>query len=396
MTAIKRLDTNHLVMDGYNAFDDRPIREASLTDPDVDIVTSHHYATDPSQIFKHIETNLNIVKSRKPYVIGEFGFVGTPVIQKVLDWVIDKEICGALIWSLRYHRSHGGFYWHSEPLGLGVYKAYHWPGFESGEEYDEKNLVALMRKKGFEIRGLPVPPRTVPDAPTLLPIKNVTHISWRGSAGAASYNVERSETPDGPWIVVGHNVSDAAVQYMDLFQDMYADIGHTYYYRVLAENEGGQSKPSNLVGPVTVKYQALIDEMAQFARLYDREGEWQLSTDNDRRFKEDINRLEGKSGSVLVYRVPGPITGWKIYSFSQVGDQNMTISLSNDTESYQPVQCRVISDHANKGDYGYWNPMLIENDGEIPVSQYLKIRLSVKTQISRVEIFFGLENYLEN
>ncbi|MDZ7721266.1 MAG: cellulase family glycosylhydrolase [candidate division KSB1 bacterium] len=132
---IKNLDINHLLMDGYHAIDSRPVREESITDPNVDIISSHHYETDPEKIFKHIQINLDHINGRKPYVLGEFGFVGTPVIEKYLDWVMDNPIPGALIWSLRYHRHHGGFYWHSEPLGGGVFKAYHWPGFDSGEEY---------------------------------------------------------------------------------------------------------------------------------------------------------------------------------------------------------------------------------------------------------------------
>ena len=80
VSCIKSMDKNHLVMDGYNAFDSGRIPEESLNDPNIDIVTSHHYASDPSKLFKHIQTYLDKVKKRKPYVIGEFGFVSTPII----------------------------------------------------------------------------------------------------------------------------------------------------------------------------------------------------------------------------------------------------------------------------------------------------------------------------
>ncbi|MCG6923140.1 MAG: hypothetical protein LJF15_18950, partial [Acidobacteria bacterium] len=46
-----------------------------------------------------------------------------------------------LVWSLRSHRREGGFYWHSEPFGSGLFKAYHWPGFASGDDYDERDLL---------------------------------------------------------------------------------------------------------------------------------------------------------------------------------------------------------------------------------------------------------------
>lgn len=47
-------------------------------------------------------------------------------------------VVGALIWSLRSRSfKGGGFYWHSEPFGNSIYCSYHWPGFPSGERYDE-------------------------------------------------------------------------------------------------------------------------------------------------------------------------------------------------------------------------------------------------------------------
>jgi hypothetical protein len=48
----------------------------------------------------------------------------------------ETRIPGALIWSLRRHHERGGFYHHSEPAGAGLYRAYHWPGFDAGEPYE--------------------------------------------------------------------------------------------------------------------------------------------------------------------------------------------------------------------------------------------------------------------
>ena len=56
------------------------------------------------------------------------------------------------------HRREGGFYWHMEVgTGRNIYKAYHWPGFDSGERYDERNVLRLMREKAFQIRGMEAP-----------------------------------------------------------------------------------------------------------------------------------------------------------------------------------------------------------------------------------------------
>ncbi len=381
---IKKLDKNHLVMHGGW------VREESFEDPNIDIVTSHHYSQNPSRLFGWMQRILEMIDARKPYIIGEFGFSGTPMIEEMLDRVIEKEICGALIWSLRYHRHHGGFYWHTEPFGRGIFKAYHWPGFESGKEYDEKDLISIMRKKAYQIRGLPVPPIPKPKAPVLLPIENPTAISWRGRPGASGYDVQRSEKENGPWLTAGLNVSDAAVQYMPLFQDKTAEIGKSYYYRVIAKNKSGASPASNVIGPVIVKYQAWIDEMESFTRLYFQEGKWKLDTHDCRKFKEDIDRMEGKKNSALIYRVPGPITGWRIYSFTEAKGQNLTVFVSGDATDYQEAICKVTGTYSG-GDYDYWRPMLHENETEIPNGQYLKIKLKQKSQIGRVEIYYGLK-----
>ena len=82
-----------------------------------------------------------LTKGKKAYFVGEFGFVETPHIAKAIDAVIEDGISGALLWSLRMHRREGGFYWHMEVgTGRNIYKAYHWPGFASGDRYDERQM----------------------------------------------------------------------------------------------------------------------------------------------------------------------------------------------------------------------------------------------------------------
>jgi mannan endo-1,4-beta-mannosidase len=247
---IKQLDANHLVMDGFFAIDGIPLRRSSLSDPNIDIVSSHHYETDPTKLMAHINRNLAIVNGEKPYVLGEFGFISNGAMRQVLDHVINTGMPGALWWSLRFHRREGGFYWHSEPSGHGRFKAYLWPGFETGTAYDEKNTLALMREKAYAIKGIPPPTLPAPAPPRLLPITEVSRISWQGAVGAAAYDVERAANPEGPWEIVGYNISDAAAQYFPLFNDRTALKGASYYYRVVAKNQSGNSRPSNVVGPV--------------------------------------------------------------------------------------------------------------------------------------------------
>ncbi len=266
---IKSLDANHLVIDGYHT---SLLRDESISETDVDIVTTHHYPKDPMAFIEQVKSNMKKAEGKKPYFIGEFGFMSTAAIEKFLDMIIHSNVSGALIWSLRIHNRDGGFYWHSEPAAGYLYKAYHWPGFQSGNEYDEKNLLHLLQRKAFAIRGLAVPPQTPPSAPILLPIKNTARISWQGSVGAVSYNVERAQNKNGPWKPVGTNISDAEVQYSPLFSDMSAKLDAEYFYRVVAVNAAGKSKPSNIIGPCQATHLALVDEVINKGKIYQQNG----------------------------------------------------------------------------------------------------------------------------
>ena len=125
---------------------------------------------------------------------------------EVIDTIIAEGISGGLIWSLRFHTRDGGFYWHHEPSGGDLFKAYHWPGFPSGSAYDEQNFLALVRDKAYAIRGEPMPPLPVPAAPTLLEVTSGGMITWQGSAGASRYDIERTDSPAGRWQVVGKDI----------------------------------------------------------------------------------------------------------------------------------------------------------------------------------------------
>ncbi len=386
---IKSLDPNHLVMDGFFATWKIPVREESVLDPDIDIVSSHHYETDPGDMIKNISANLEIIKGRKPYIIGEFGFIGTPGVRAVLDRVIEENgIAGALIWSLRYHRKEGGFYWHSEPLGGGLYKAYHWPGFASGEEYDEKDILRLMREKAFEIQGKKTPEITAPNAPVLLSFEDVSKISWQGSASSSFYDVERAPSKNGPWEIVGFEISDAAIQYYSLFNDESVEIGKEYYYRVVAKNVAGVSLPSNIVGPIKINHKVLVDNMHNYGTLYSYKGEISLASREDRKFKEDTYRIKGEKGSELIYLVPGRMKKWKVYSFSEENEQTLEFFHSFDGKNFEKIKAEKETFFGGKGDYEYWYPILYKHKSGGEKARYLKIRFIKTAQIGRVEISY--------
>jgi hypothetical protein len=393
---IKSLDTNHLVMDGFNA---SMLRDESLAMPDVDIVTTHHYPGNKKSFAELIRTNAAKAKGKKPYIVGEFGFVSTAQMADAMQAICDSSASGGLLWSLRFRNRDGGFYWHSEPgLGGNLYKAFHWPGSVMGNDYDEIKLLAIVRSNAFAIRGIPTPPIAVPAPPKLLPIADASAISWRGSVGASSYQVERGaeessnlNLPSGPvhagggnWIIISSNVDEAFTQYRPQFADETVPAGH-WYYRVRAKNESGISEPSNVVGPVIVESATLVDELADFSKVSSQRGGWQLATHDSRAAKEDAHRVAGKAGAVLIYQLPNDVQSFRVSAIFPKDESDVKFSVSGDGQNFHdvPVQKEIYFHGA--GEYGYWKPVLFHAE-KVRGGNFLKLELTGETQIGRVEI----------
>lgn len=387
---VKQLDKNHLLMDGFYASDSRPVMEEAILDDNIDIVSSHHYQRDPFQVAKDIDRNLKTIKGRKPYVIGEFGFSSTSNIEGILNTVIeDHEISGALIWSLRHHREKGGFYEHSEPGGHGLYKAYRWPGFNSGNSYDEASLMQMYRRKAFEIQQKEVPSITIPNAPKLLPTENVYHISWKGAMGASFYTLERSQAKKGPYKVIGFQLTDTESPYFPLYNDKTAKIGETYYYRLSAANAAGSSAYSEVLGPIAVKDKALIDNMKNFGTLFESKSVTPTSG-KDRSFKEDPHRMAGDYGAEIFYAIPGDFLSLKIFSYEEKNWKQLKISGSANGEDWEPLPIKLASFANDESNYDYWTPQkysLKKSDIDTPI-RYIKIEFYGVAQVGRVEITY--------
>jgi len=381
---IKSLDHNHLVMDGVNA---ARLHPESLTDPHVDIVTTHHYHGAFAQLLRE---NWAMAKGKKPYVVGEFGFVSMAQMEDAMKSILDTGISGGLLWSLRFRDRDGGFYWHSEPDGDNLYKAFHWPGSAIGAAYDETNLMASVRRHAFAIRGLTPPLIPVPAPPELLPITDDASISWRGSVGAASYSVERAPNATGPWSVAGANIDESSVQYRPLFNDESASKGN-WYYRVRAKNEAGLSEPSNIVGPVAVTHATLVDELADFSKVQARQGNLRITMRDCRKAKEDAHRAAGNAGDALIYHLPTAIEGFRVFTFFSNEVADPKFSISDDGRTYRDIPAGKNEYFSGAGEYGYWKPVLYHAGNIGGEAKFLKIGLTGVTQIGRVEITRALE-----
>ncbi len=241
---IKSIDNKHLVMEAGGDMD------TFLKDPHIDIISKHYYeywnmlagrSTDLASLCRMDKQRAK--SANKVLIADEFGMGTTDVLISFMDEVIRNGTSGALLWGVRSHRRDGGFYFHNESGG---YASYHWPGFSSADEIDERNLLRVLREKAYQIRGITIPAVPIPEpAPVLLEIKSADDIIWRGSAGASGYDIERAENPGGPWVLVGKNIEDAAKS-RKLFSDKSVQKGVTYYYRVKAKNSSGETAYSNI------------------------------------------------------------------------------------------------------------------------------------------------------
>lgn len=387
---IKELDPNHIVIDGNSL---HGVQETSLDDPNVDVITTHHYPFQDNDFATPIRAAHAKTKGKKAYFVGEFGFVETPRLAEAIDAVINKDISGALLWSLRFHRREGGFYWHME-VGTGGnrYKAYHWPGFTSGDDYDERQVLKMLRNAAFKIQGVEAPPIEPPAPPKLLPIERASEIFWQGSAGASGYDVWRAPERDGPWERIAENTSDAEFQYRPLFSDATVTPGSSYFYRVVARNSAGESKPSNVVGPVAVECRTLVDECRGLSQTASHEGNVTISTEIARQRQEDGYRFAMPPGSSVMYRLDGPIGRFRIFTFAANDKSELDVSVSTDGHEFKPLERDRWSFPTAQSVYGYRTPMLFEGDAAGDNGTYLRIAVPHGSEpvleISRIEVDF--------
>ena len=321
---MKSLDPNHLVSETRHS----PAFAEQLIDPNIDLLTRHYY-TDykgsgtnwPAAVRREVEQ----IKGQRPFFVGEFGpYIDGNVLtrenvegklKEFLDTCVATEgVSGALLWSMYFHHRDGGYYWHQIFTYPSVW-SYHFPGFASADAQAEIGIMRELREAAFRIRGEPVPPAAPPDAPELLPFERVPLFSWRGSAGAEGYDIERAASAVGPWTLLQENASDAEVAYRPLFSDETAKAGETWFYRVTARNAGGRSQPSNVVGPVSVREVVFVDEFHDLSRVSGRSEGVSLDNTYNARYAEYLFRARGTTNDWLAYAVAGAVREVRVTAF---------------------------------------------------------------------------------
>jgi hypothetical protein len=396
---IKSLDKNHLVAETRH----RP-GQPLMVDPNIDLVTRHLYSNYrgvgggwPDAM----RAEMAKLNGARPMFIGEFGpyidgkmFTHENVVgetRKFLDYVQSEPgICGALLWSMYFHHSNGGFYWHQIMTYPAVW-SYHWPGFPSAEAQREIGIMQTMREAAFRIEGKPVPPVPAPDAPELLPIEDVPMLSWRGSAGASGYDIERAPRVSGPWKTTAKNVSDADIAYRPLFSDTTARAGQTWFYRVTARNVSGASQPSNVVGPVKVKRVCLADELQDCSRVHAKSDGLKLNNDYNALYAEYLFRAKGSTNDWLSYKVAAHIESVKVTAFFAKDTADLTLQVSADGRTFtalQPARTERRLASPPSGPARGQRRTMVEYECAVPAgNRCLKLFWNGPAELDRVEIY---------
>ena len=92
-----------------------------------------------------------------------------------------------------------------------------------------------------------------------------------------------------------------------------------------------------MVGPVKVTHATLVDELADFSKVYARQGGIGITLRDCRKAKEDARRAAGKAGDALVYRLPSAIEGFRVFAFFPREVADVKISISADGKTYHDV-----------------------------------------------------------
>jgi hypothetical protein len=255
-SCLKQIDPRHLVMEGGGD------RATFIADPNIDVMSTHLYehwnrlgggSTDLAALARADRAEC---RGKKPLIIDEFGLGSLETIRELMQAIRQDGMVGGLLWGIRGHRRDGGFYYHNE--GGTPVNSYHWPGFGTGDGYDERRILDLLRIEAYAIRGerLPALPKPSP-APVLL--KAGSGFTWRGSAGADSYTLERAGEAIGPWQRLATGLEDSVIvdvrTYEEkkisapdaLYVDETAPEKTLFFYRLKAVNDSGGTDYSNVV-----------------------------------------------------------------------------------------------------------------------------------------------------
>ncbi|MBB5282594.1 hypothetical protein HNQ92_000715 [Rhabdobacter roseus] len=338
-TFLKQIDPNHLIADPRRA--NGTTQMAQLVDdvvnrcPLIDLVKTRQYPNYQGSV----EQLWEVCKGKRPMLLDEFqrmeGF------EQVLQQVQKTGTSGGLLWSLMKNQYTGGLGGHVlfHSYGWGGSR---WPGFDSGDYFNESKNLMLIREYSYKIRGLKVPPLPAPvDAPFLFESTEKVYaaLKWRASPGARYYEVERAKSKAGPWENVSGDLDISFDLYFyPMFTDATASPGESYYYRVKGKNENGTTPASNVIGPLKVDRKMMVDHLKDFSKTYAHSPNLTISTEawprlrqTEEEYYQAVRTASSGSGE-LVYRAD-EVKSLKVVAFGE-GADSLTILYSPDGQSW--------------------------------------------------------------
>ncbi len=348
---LKSIDRNHLIADPRRANGVQQMK-ANIDDvvnncKEIDIVKTRQYPN-----YRNSVAELwNECKGKRPMIIDEFqkmdGF------KEVLEEICSTGTTGGLLWSLMKPQYKGGIGGHA------LFHSYswggsRWPGFDSGEYFNERGNLMLIREYGYKIRGMAVPPVPAPtDEPHLYErVRNdAVALKWRGSPGSRYYIVERAVSKEGPW----ENISgDFDISYNLYFYPMFTDSslvpGQSYYYRVKGKNESGISPPSNIIGPVSAGTRMAMDNLSDFSLTFSNSSNLRVNPESWPRLRQteedffQLERIPGSGAGEVVYKADA-IKWMEVFAFSDSAE-SVNLQYSIDGNTWKPLpQGAVITIH---------------------------------------------------
>jgi mannan endo-1,4-beta-mannosidase len=232
---LKAVAPHQLVVDGHGtdpSCTTNCLNVPSLSIASVDMVDDHFY---PMQLSRVKDSAALAAAHNKTLLVGEYDWVnhdGGASLSSFLSAVAASPAAGDLSWTLIPHADTSGFVDHNDGFQL----------FYPGSDSDERSRVALLRTHAYAMSGIPVPAHLVPAAPVLQQPQASSGgllMTWRGSAAAASYTLDRS-TDGTTWTSLATGLTDTVITGSAGYVTPAPAAGGHFFYRLAALSLSGQ------------------------------------------------------------------------------------------------------------------------------------------------------------
>lgn len=168
----------------------------TLAAPNLDIVDVHYYPPTATKISSDAKA---VTAAGKAYIAGEYA--STSATSDLLSAAAaDPNVSGMFVWSLFGHDDRSGLVAHDDGFTL------HIPGGTASEQARADAIEGYSRALGVTIPKLPLEP---PLITAVTRTHGIATITWRGTAGATGYVVDR-QTNGGTWTPVHTGTLGAA------------------------------------------------------------------------------------------------------------------------------------------------------------------------------------------